>query len=94
MSTPGERQAIEMGKGSPVDFEHPELTRNVLELLRMYADATARLAKAEARIAELEQERDAANRLMLEAAAFVREYVRVYPNNSGRAIRWLEGTGK
>ena len=46
---------------------------------------------------DVRQQRDAANRLLMEVAEhmkqavkLLRDYVRVYPNNSGRTVRFLK----
>lgn len=50
-----------------------------------------------ATIADMRQQRDAANGLLMEVAermkeavALLRDYARIYPNNSGRTIRLLK----
>lgn len=47
--------------------------------------------------ADMRQQRDAANGLLMEmsermreAVALLRDYARIYPNNSGRTVRFLK----
>ena len=109
MSTPGERQAIKMGKGSPVDFGNPELSRTAQEIWEegpmrerdqaLIDSLTARLGEAEA----LLRERTLAAHTYGQWLAALANRVPSHKGSEsslcpskgcGRTRAWLEGAGK